>query len=56
MAYPYEGFFGAMDTIKDRQRLESLHESGQAPWRCFPVDGLPTALVPADTRAEAVAG
>jgi hypothetical protein len=22
-----------MDTIKDRQRLESLHESGQAPWR-----------------------
>jgi glucose-1-phosphate cytidylyltransferase len=32
-AYPYEGFFGAMDTIKDRQRLESLHESGEAPWR-----------------------
>lgn len=55
-AYPYEGFFGAMDTIKDRQRLESLHESGQAPWRCFPVDGLPAALVPPDTRAEAVAG
>jgi glucose-1-phosphate cytidylyltransferase len=32
-AYPYEGFFGPMDTIKDRQRLETLHESGQAPWR-----------------------
>jgi glucose-1-phosphate cytidylyltransferase len=33
VAYPYEGFFGPMDTIKDRQRLEALHESGRAPWR-----------------------
>ena len=33
VAYPYEGFFGPMDTIKDRQRLEALHESGGAPWR-----------------------
>ena len=33
VAYPYEGFFGPMDTIKDRQRLESLLESGKAPWR-----------------------
>jgi glucose-1-phosphate cytidylyltransferase len=32
VAYPYEGFFGPMDTIKDRQRLEGLHESGRAPW------------------------
>ena len=30
IAYPYEGFFGPMDTIKDRQRLEGLHESGRA--------------------------
>ena len=33
VAYNYDGFFGPMDTIKDRQRLEGLHESGQAPWR-----------------------
>ena len=33
VAYPYEGFFGPMDTIKDRQRLENLLESGCAPWR-----------------------
>jgi glucose-1-phosphate cytidylyltransferase len=33
VAFPYEGFFGPMDTIKDRQRLESLYESGRAPWR-----------------------
>jgi glucose-1-phosphate cytidylyltransferase len=31
-AYPHEGFFGPMDTIKDRQRLESLYASGEAPW------------------------
>jgi glucose-1-phosphate cytidylyltransferase len=33
VAYKHDGFFGPMDTIKDRQRLEGLHESGQAPWR-----------------------
>jgi glucose-1-phosphate cytidylyltransferase len=30
--YRHEGFFGPMDTIKDRQRLEALYESGSAPW------------------------
>ena len=54
IAYPYDGFFQAMDTIKDRQSLENLHESGQAPWRRFPADGLPIAVVPADVRAEPV--
>lgn len=33
VAYQYDGFFGPMDTIKDRQRLEALDESGKAPWR-----------------------
>jgi len=32
VAYPYDGFFEPMDTIKDRQRLEELHQSGRAPW------------------------
>jgi glucose-1-phosphate cytidylyltransferase len=32
-AFVYDGFFGPMDTIKDRQRLETLYESGSAPWR-----------------------
>jgi glucose-1-phosphate cytidylyltransferase len=36
VAYPYEGFFGPMDTIKDRQRLESLLEGGEPPWRLVP--------------------
>jgi glucose-1-phosphate cytidylyltransferase len=38
VAYPYEGFFGVMDTIKDRQRLETMHESGQAPWQDLRLD------------------
>ena len=41
VAYPYEGFFGVMDTIKDRQRLETMHESGQAPWQHLRLDGVP---------------
>jgi glucose-1-phosphate cytidylyltransferase len=32
MAYPYEGFWAAMDTLKEKQHLEGLLESGQAPW------------------------
>ena len=30
--YVHDGFFGPMDTIKDRQWLEGLLESGHAPW------------------------
>jgi glucose-1-phosphate cytidylyltransferase len=32
-AFPYEGFWAPMDTLKDKHLLESLYESGQAPWR-----------------------
>jgi glucose-1-phosphate cytidylyltransferase len=32
MAYPYDGFWAPMDTIKDRQVLEAHFESGHAPW------------------------
>ena len=34
MAYRHEGFWQCMDTRRDRQVLESLWESGAAPWRC----------------------
>ena len=53
-AYPYEGFFCPMDTIKDRQRLESLHESGQAPWRRLTPAEIDESPVPPDVLAEAV--
>lgn len=32
LAYPYDGFWAPMDTLKDQQLLESLHRSGKAPW------------------------
>jgi glucose-1-phosphate cytidylyltransferase len=32
IAYKYEGFWEAMDTIKDKQRLDALLESGTPPW------------------------
>jgi glucose-1-phosphate cytidylyltransferase len=41
VAYPYDGFFGVMDTIKDRQLLETMHETGQAPWQHLRLDPLP---------------
>jgi len=32
IAYPYEGFWAPMDTLKDHQKLETLYNSGSAPW------------------------
>jgi glucose-1-phosphate cytidylyltransferase len=33
LAYRYEGFWEPMDTIKDKQKLDALWESGAPPWR-----------------------
>ena len=41
VAYSYDGFFGMMDTIKDRQMLEVMHETGQAPWQHLRLDRVP---------------
>jgi glucose-1-phosphate cytidylyltransferase len=47
LAYDYDGFFGPMDTIKDRQQLEALFESGAAPWiRAGEPDGRAPAPAP----------
>jgi glucose-1-phosphate cytidylyltransferase len=35
VAYEYDGFFQAMDTFKDRQTLEGLLASGNAPWEIW---------------------
>jgi glucose-1-phosphate cytidylyltransferase len=32
LAYRYEGFWTAMDTLKDLQSLQALHDSGTPPW------------------------
>ena len=36
LAYPYDGFWQPMDTLKDHQHLESLWDSGTARWRVHP--------------------
>lgn len=33
MAFKHEGFWQCMDTLRDRQLLESLWAGGQAPWK-----------------------
>jgi glucose-1-phosphate cytidylyltransferase len=33
IAYPYDGFWAPMDTLKDKQMLETLLESGDPPWQ-----------------------
>jgi glucose-1-phosphate cytidylyltransferase len=39
LAYSYDGFWEPMDTIKDKQRLDALLESGGAPWKRDSTDG-----------------
>ena len=35
MAYKHEGFWQCMDTLREKQKLESLWESGKAPWKIW---------------------
>jgi glucose-1-phosphate cytidylyltransferase len=32
LAYPYDGFWMAMDTAKEKRRIDDLYESGRPPW------------------------
>ncbi len=45
LAYPYDGFWAPMDTLKDKAVLESLLEAGDAPWHRprGTVDGAPVS-------------
>jgi glucose-1-phosphate cytidylyltransferase len=49
IAYPYEGFWAPMDTLKDKQLLDSLVENGRAPWALWePLDapsGEPVSVI-----------
>lgn len=35
MAFKHEGFWQPMDTLRDKQNLESLWTEGNAPWKCW---------------------
>lgn len=37
-AFTHEGFFGAMDTFKDKQLLDDLYARGKAPWEVWRAD------------------
>ena len=34
-AYHHDGFWQPMDTLRDKNLLESLWESGQSPWKIW---------------------
>lgn len=54
LAYRYDGFWQAMDTFKERQRLEQMYENGNAPWEIWrpvpighgPADGGTVPILP----------
>jgi glucose-1-phosphate cytidylyltransferase len=35
LAYQYDGFWVSMDTLKDKQQLETLYATGAAPWEVW---------------------
>jgi len=35
MAYRHDGFFGSMDTFKDKQQLDGMYARGEAPWEVW---------------------
>jgi glucose-1-phosphate cytidylyltransferase len=46
LAYPYDGFWAPMDTLKDKQMLEALLEAGDPPWSRPRGLGQDTAITP----------
>jgi glucose-1-phosphate cytidylyltransferase len=39
VGYKYDGFWAGMDTFKDKQQLESLWDTGAAPWEVWKKNG-----------------
>jgi glucose-1-phosphate cytidylyltransferase len=35
LAFQHGGFWQAMDTLRDRNQLEELWQSGKAPWKVW---------------------
>ena len=43
-AYVHDGFWACMDTFKEKQMLDEIHESGMAPWQVWRThDGNPSS-------------
>lgn len=48
----YDGFWASMDTIKDKQQLETLYASGAAPWEVWKTGGRPATAAAPRAQAE----
>ena len=35
MAYKHEGFWQCMDTVREKQQLENMWQTGSAPWKVW---------------------
>ncbi|MCY1248678.1 Glucose-1-phosphate cytidylyltransferase [compost metagenome] len=35
MAFPHDGFWRPMDTLRDKNQLEELWQHGSAPWKVW---------------------
>ena len=35
MAFEHQGFWQPMDTLRDKNQLEELWQTGRAPWKCW---------------------
>jgi len=46
LAYPHDGFWGCMDTFKDKQLLEDLYTRGHVPWEVWKTNGLTVKSCP----------
>jgi len=53
LAYRYEGFWAPMDTFKDKQRLDDLYASGNAPWEAWKREPATLSVTPQRVRAAA---
>jgi glucose-1-phosphate cytidylyltransferase len=50
VAYPYEGFWAPMDTLKEKANLDELLESGRAPWTRWERNGGRVGAQPVRTQ------
>jgi glucose-1-phosphate cytidylyltransferase len=46
MAYRHEGFWGCMDTLKDKQLFDDMHARGERPWEVWKPAGAAVSGVP----------
>jgi glucose-1-phosphate cytidylyltransferase len=54
LAFRYDGFWQAMDTFKDRNRLEQVYSEGKAPWELWKSGQSPEPREPFADEAESL--